>query len=343
MEMKKIMMASHSATLPHNIPTSKLHADSIILVDEDGLETVVGSSAFVFNPDGGRIFGGSPTDQHYQRLVRALLAKGLGAGEHEVTIGLSAAQQYVMSFRANKSTTDLNIDATKALADAIKEIRFREGSTDGAIKTCRVSLVENKPVAVLYETEAVTRIMPPQAQSYLLNQIGSGDWQSCCVIDRKVQHQTHRRVQGISGAEQKLKDILGLSLVETKKAWMKGQRPDGTLASEVVSCEAEKARAARAHITEQLPSLLNSLDGLHDRIGAVVISGGAVHDEAFIAQLKKEIPSNLVTITLKDLKISDGDGELDPSYACAMGIQSLGVSVAMDIGNSFLKGVFVDE
>ena len=61
------------------------------------LETVVGSSAFIYNPDGGRIFGGSPTDQHYQRLVRALLAKGLGAGDHEITVGLSAAKQHVMA------------------------------------------------------------------------------------------------------------------------------------------------------------------------------------------------------------------------------------------------------
>ena len=341
--MKKIMMASHTATLPTHIPTSKLNPDSVILVDDDGLETVVGSSAFIYNPDGGRIFGGSPTDQHYQRLVRALLAKGLGAGDHEISVGLSAAKQHVMSFRANKSTTDLNDDATKALADAIKEIRFREGSTDGAIKTCRVRLVEDKPVSVLYETEAVTRIMPPQAQSYLLFQIGSGDWQSCCVVDRKVQHQTHRRVQGVSGAEQKLKELLGLSLVETKKAWVKGERPDGTMASTVVSCEAEKSRSARAHITEHLPSLLNSLDGLHDRIGAVVISGGAVHDDVFIEQLKKEIPSDLATVTLTDLQIADADGVLDPSFACAVGIQSLGVSAAMDIGNSFLKGIFVNE
>jgi hypothetical protein len=40
--MKKIMMASHTATLPTHIPTSKLNPDSVILVDDDGLETVVG-------------------------------------------------------------------------------------------------------------------------------------------------------------------------------------------------------------------------------------------------------------------------------------------------------------
>ena len=45
--MKKIMMASHTATLPTHIPTSKLNPDSVILVDDDGLETVVGSSAFI--------------------------------------------------------------------------------------------------------------------------------------------------------------------------------------------------------------------------------------------------------------------------------------------------------
>lgn len=39
--MKKIMMASHTATLPTHIPTSKLNPDSVILVDDDGLETAL--------------------------------------------------------------------------------------------------------------------------------------------------------------------------------------------------------------------------------------------------------------------------------------------------------------
>ena len=339
--MKKVIMASHVATLNPQVPAFALEKDSIILVDQDGLETVVGSSALQLSPDGGRIFGGRPTDQHYQRMVRAVLAKGLGEGEHTVSVGLSAAKQSVLEFRGDRSSNALHDDATKALVSAISEIRYRVGTSDAPIKVCRVNLVEDKPVQVLYETEAVSKIMPPQAQSYLLFQIGSGDWQSVVVLDRKIMHHTHQRVQGIAGAENKLMELLNLSRAETKKAWISSTRPDQSLTSERVDCSTEKNRAARAHIAEHLPALLNSIEGLQDRIKAVVISGGAVHDEVFIHHLKQEIPSNLKPLTLHELQIADPEsGVLNPTFACAVGISSQGVDVALDIGNSFLKAVF---
>jgi hypothetical protein len=337
--MKKILMTSHLASINPNSPAFKLDANSIILVEPDGLEIVVGQSAFTLSPEGGRIFGGGPTDRHYQRLVRALIAKGLGEGEHEITIGLSAAKQYVMEFRAGKSTIALKDEGVNSLAEALKEINFKVGSSESPIKTCRVTLVPNKDVPVLYETEAVTEVMPKQANSYLLFQIGSGDWQSVVVVDRKIVHSTQSRVQGIAGAEAKLAELLGLSVVETKKAWLTGTRPNGDLESKPVSCQIEKTRAARAHISENLPKLLNSMDGYKDRLGALVISGGAVKDPAFIKELIAEIPGSITAFTIDNPNL----GTIDPVFACAEGIYAQKVSCALDIGNSYLKGIFDND
>lgn len=343
--MKKVKIPSHTATINSNAPSFALSDDSIILVDDDGLETIVGANALDLAPNGGRVFGGTPEDRHYQRLVQALVAKGLGAGEHIITAGLSAPAQFVNTFRKDKGSSELNPVSRGALAAALKEIKFREGRSDAQLKVCRVTLVEDKPTPVLYETEAVSKVMPVQARSYLLCQIGCGDWQSVAVVGGKVMHHTHQRVPGVSGAEAKLQDLLHLSRSETKRAWLRGERPSKSMASDFVSCEEEKRRAARAHIAESLPSILNSLEGYHDRISAVVISGGAVHDEVFMEQLKAELPSTLTPFTLSDLKILDFDQEnmMDPVFACASGIKSLGVSVALDIGNSHLKGIFTYE
>lgn len=341
--MKKVLIPSHSAAVPTTAPAFPLTHDSIILVDPDGLEMVVGASAFELAPNSGRVFGGSPEDLHYQRLVQALAAKGLGAGEHEITVGLSAAVQYVMKLRESRGTNSLSEQAGKALVSSLSEIRFREGRSDAPIKTCRITLKENVATPVLFETEAVAKVMPAQARSYLLFQIGCGDWQSCAVVDGKIQHHTHQRVAGISGAEGKLRSMLQLSAQEARRAWERGQCPAKNMGSEYVSCEKEKIMAARSHITESLPLLLNSIDGLQDRISALVISGGAVHDQVFIEQLKKEIPSTFKVFTLSDLKIIDAgepDNIMDPIFACASGIKNMGVSAALDIGNANLKGIF---
>lgn len=337
-----VKIPSHVATILPDMPAFKLTDDSIIIVESDGKEFVVGATATRYNPDGGRVFGGSVKDRHYQRLVCALLAKGLGEGDHEITMGLSAAKQFIDEFRAHKGSTALNDEAVDMLAGVVKEIKYKVGSSDSPTKTCRVSLKPDESVHVLFETEAVCRVIPKKAKTYLLMQIGGGDWQSVVVVDGNMMHNTHSRVEGVSGAQKKLASLLKLSRAETQEAWISETRPNG-MGGKRECCIVEKTRAANAYIFEQIPGILNNIEGYTDRIKAVVVSGGAVNDETFMSQLKEEMPQSLRVFTIKELHAASSDDEsteIDPVFACAYGLASLGVSAALDIGNSHLKGVF---
>lgn len=341
MSSKTVKMMSYVAMFNKNTPSFPMSEGSIIIIDENGSEFLVGDDAPAFSPDSGRITGGSLKDAHYCRLLKALVAKGLGGGEFTISVGMSAAANQIQKFREHRGATTLNEADFVKLQDVVKSIKFRVGRSDAPIQTCEVKL-KAVPVPVFYETEAVAKVMPDYAKTMMLFQVGGGDWQSLIVIDGDVQQQTHTRAVGLNAAIEQLGKDLGLSKKEALRAWMTNTKPSDGLRGEPVDCVSEKSSAIRQHISINLSKIIASTEGFQDRLQAVVVSGGAVHDELFLNVLKEELPSDYTMYSVSDMELMEPNGKklMDPSFTCAFGIKSTGCDVALDIGNNYLKGIF---
>lgn len=341
MAQKEVKMLSYFSVVRPNYPAMEIDDKTVIIVEDDGSQYAIGNDAPKFDPNSGRITGGSLKDKHYCRLIKALVAKGLGGGDFTLSVGMSAAANQIEKFRENRGATTLNREDLTKLKQVLSKIQFRVGSSIAPIQTCCVTLKE-KPVPVLYETEAVMKIMPDYAKTMMLFQIGGGDWQSLISIDGEIQHQTHTRAAGLNGAIDLLGIELGLGKKESINAWMTNKKPSRALEGTEEDCVSEKTRAIRQHIVTQLPTLLASTEGYQDRIRAIVVTGGAVHDELFIELLKSEIPSDYHVYSVNDMELMVPGGKkvMDASYGCAYGIFSSGCDIALDVGNNYLKGVF---
>ena len=317
--------------------------NSIVLV-EGNSEYLIGDDAKDYGGSGQRLIGGSIQDKHYQRYIQALLAKGLGPGDHTISIGLSAAANYIDEFRTDKSSNVLNQEDHKLLAGLVAEIRFRSGRTDAPIQLCRVKL-KPEDVPVLYETEAVRNVIPNTAMTFGIFQIGGGDWQSLLVVDGEIKRDTHARVAGIRHCISRMKEQFGLQPDTAEKAWHTETAPrwgKHLYASEWESCVDATKEIVHSSVATYSPELVNKFQGYQDRIKAIVLSGGAVHDATFVDALIAEMPSRYSIYTIDQFQIMEPDGSklMDPSFTCAFGIHSTGVNVGLDIGNAYLKGVF---
>lgn len=340
--MKTIRFKPDMAALQPNVDPFEIK-NSIVLVEDD-IEHLIGDDAVKLGVSGVRITGGTIRDRHYQRLLKALLAKGLGAGQHTISVGLSASSNYMNEFRESMSKNVLNKDDYALLESLVKEIKFRDGRTDAPVQICNVTLKREKPVPVLYETEAVRNVIPKEATTYAIFQIGGGDWQSMLVVDGEICVDTHTRVAGVNNCITKLAEHLDVSPKTADKAWFTNTKPNpnGGIDNQWIDCTADKAKVIRGFISAQLPQLLNSFEGHKDRIKAIVISGGAVNDDTFINILKDEIPQKLRVHTFHDFECMEPNGGklMSASFTCAFGIYAHGVDVGLDIGNAYLKGVF---
>lgn len=344
MTNKTVKMLSYFSVVRPNCPSMDIDDQTVIIVEDDGSQYAIGNDAPKFDPNSGRITGGSLKDKHYCRLIKALVAKGLGGGDFTISIGMSAAANQIEKFRENRGATTLNREDFARLKKILEKIQFRVGSSVSPIQTCCVKIKEN-PVPVLYETEAVMNIMPDYAKTMMLFQIGGGDWQSLISVDGEIQHQTHTRAAGLNGAIDLLGVELGLGKKESINSWMSEKKPSKDLNGTEEDCIAEKTRAIRQHIVTQLPILLGSTEGYQDRIRAVVVSGGAVHDGLFMELLKSEMPSDYHVYSVNDMQLMEPGGKklMDASFGCAFGILSVGCDIALDVGNNYLKGVFSHE
>ncbi len=162
--MKTVRFQPTLAALSGSIDPFEIK-NSIVLI-EDGTEYLIGDDAYKLGDSGARIVGGTVKDRHYQRLIKALLAKGLGAGEHEISVGFSASSNYMDEFRDSSSKNILSEEDFNILSDKVSEIKFRVARTDAPVQVCRVNLTKKK-VPVLYETEAVRNVIPESAKTYV--------------------------------------------------------------------------------------------------------------------------------------------------------------------------------
>lgn len=337
--MKTVRFQPTLAALSGSIDPFEIK-NSIVLIEDD-TEYLIGDDAYKLGDSGARIVGGTVKDRHYQRLIKALLAKGLGAGEHEISVGFSASSNYMDEFRDSSSKNILSEEDFHILSDKVSEIKFRVSRTDAPVQVCRIKLTKKK-VPVLYETEAVRNVIPEDAKTYAIFQVGGGDWQSTLVVDGEICLGTHTRVGGMNNCITTLAEDLDIAPKTAAKAWLTGKKPATDIDAGWECCKRDKSRVSRGFINAHLPTLLNSFEGYTDRIKAIVVSGGAVHDEEFVNALRDEVPSKYKVYTIDQFETMEPGGEklMDPSFACAFGIQASGVDVGLDIGNAYLKGVF---
>jgi hypothetical protein len=257
---------------------------------------------------------------------------------------MSAAKDWIETFRQTKGEYVFSEESTKLFEETISEIRFKTNSTLSPWKTCRVTS-ENRPM-ILFENQAVSYSLPRGVKSYILWQLGHGDWQQLTFVDGIPQPQTYQRVRGISGAIKEFAEITGLSLAEADKAWRIGTLPEaGGMNGIRVDCSAQKQLAAKKFIQQSIPSLLNETDLYSGRARKIVLSGGGAKDEFILEALKKEISDvgKYDFIRINQIPTME---EYDPSYTCVQGMLKFpdvlkysGNILAVDLGNSFLKSV----
>ena len=345
--MKKVKLEPIIAGINNHVDHFDIKGS--ILIENGDNKYLIGKAATELSNSGERIQGGTVEDLHFQLLIKSILALGLGAGDHEISVGFSVSSHIMNEFRRDPSKNALSDDHFDTLAEAVKEIRFRVGNTGATTQVCRVKLRQEE-VPVLYETQAVYNVIPTRAQTYALFQIGGGDWQSMLVVDGKPRIDTHKRVSGLKDCVANLRRDLSLQLATAEKAWHEEKKPSNTDGINEsgkdqgwVCCKSDKARIINNHIFTNLPDLINTFRDYPDRIKSIIVSGGAVHDDTFLEVLREQVPNKYKIFTIVQFRVSepdDADVLMDPSFTCAFGIQSTGVKVGLDIGNAYLKGVF---
>ena len=324
-----------------------LTKESILIEDkEDGISTdfIVGEIAMHIQPDSVRMYGGNLKSAQFRRLLRATIAHSLGEGTHSIQFIMSAAKDWIESFRSTRGEYVFSDENTKIFEEIISEIRFKTDSSHSPWKTCRV-ISQNKPF-ILFENQAVSYTLPRGVKNYVLWQLGHGDWQQLTFVDGIPQPQTYQRVRGISGAIKEFAELTQLSHAEADKAWRLGTLPEfGGMNGARVDCSQQKKLAAKKFIQQSIPLLLNETDAYSGRAKKIVLSGGGAKDEFILDVLRKEISAvgKYDFIRINEIPTMENQ---DPSYTCLRGmlnypdiIKVPGNTLAVDLGNSFLKSV----
>lgn len=321
-----------------------------IIIEDDGVEFIVGKTAQFEFPDSARAIGGTLKTPQYRRLLKAIVALSLGEGEHDISLALSVAQNWIENFRDKAGSIKLSKENKELLETSLKEIKFRKGSSDAPIKTCKIN-IQNEPT-VYFETQAVTHCLPTQFKNYILWQIGHGDQQQTVMIDGKPVKNALQRVEGLSGAIKRFAKNTKLSEAEALKAWELGTRPESNeINGKRVDCTNEKRIAAREYFSHSISKLLNTMQDYRDRVRNIILSGGASKDSIAVEVLKEEVESTgwfklhvINNLTIKDEKLED------PVFVCAHGLANApimlqfdGKKLGIDVGNFALKSVLVGE
>ncbi len=323
--------------------------NSIIIIDKN-VEFIVGKTAQFEFPESARAIGGTLKTPQYRILLKAIVALSLGEGEHDVSLALSAAQNWIENFRDKAGSIKLSKENKELLEEHLNEIKFRRGSSDSPIKTCKIN-IQNDPT-VYFETQAVTHCLPTQFKNYVLWQIGHGDLQQTVLIDGKPVKNALQRVEGLSGAIKRFAKNTKLSEAEAVKAWQMGTRPESDeMNGKRIDCSNEKRIAAREYFSHSINKLLNTMQDYKDRVKNIILSGGASKDPVAVEILKEEVEQTgwyklhvINNLSVKDEKLED------PVFVCAYGLanapimqQYEGKRLGIDVGNFALKSVLIGE
>ncbi len=306
-----------------------------ILIDDKGIETVVGDLAQTLNPHSPRIFGGTLESDHYQTLLKAAFARALGEGTHVISLALSVPFQFMDQFRDQVGDNILARNKLALLKETVSIIRFKENSTDSNWKTCEIKIQEEPTIA--YEFLASMLNIPNDAKTFLYWHIGHGDWQQATRVDGKNLPDSYARVEGLAGAIQVFGDLQGLSSSEAINSWQLGTMPEKIgMNNKRIDCLKEKEAAARQFIRSVAGELLNKNARYKDRAKNIVVSGGASKDEVFMSVLKEISKGNGYHIFLMTELVED----IDPTFSVVSGLSKLKSNykhVSIDIGNSSVK------
>lgn len=283
-----------------------------ILIDDKGIESVVGDLAQTLNPHSPRIFGGTLESDHYQMLLKTAFARALGEGTHVISLALSMPFQFMNQFRDQVADNVLARNKLALLKEAVSIIRFKENSTDSNWKTCEVIIQEEPTIA--YEFLASMLNIPNNAKNFLYWHIGHGDWQQATRVDG-----------------------MGLSSREAINSWQLGTMPEKIgINNKRIDCLKEKEAAARQFIRSVAGELLNKNARYKDRAKNIVVSGGTSKDEVFMGVLKEISKCNGYHIFLMTELVED----IDPTFSVVSGLSKLKSNykhVSIDIGNSSVK------
>ena len=126
---------------------------SSVVIEDEGVSFLIGHDARKHSWDSTRVFGGHLKVPQYRNLLRALVAKTLGEGEHHIDIALSASHLWIDEFRENRKSIYLNSDHDAILRETLKLIRFKTSVNSRAWKECRVEIL-GRPFA-FHELAAV--------------------------------------------------------------------------------------------------------------------------------------------------------------------------------------------
>ena len=126
--MQTIEMPAFISQVPL-VDSFDLDPNSIIIEDE-GVEYLIGKDALLQSSDGGRQAGGSLADPHYRRLLKALIARLLGEGEHSSSVAFSAAHHMIERFRAAPRSLELSNHSNEMLRELVGTIKFKTERSD---------------------------------------------------------------------------------------------------------------------------------------------------------------------------------------------------------------------
>lgn len=308
-----------------------------IIVDDNGTPYLVGTDAGLEQCGSERAFGGSLRNPQYRVLLKAIVAKTLGEGDFSLDIAMSAAFGEVDKFRNDSRATTLKPEDQALLENALAEIKFKQFKSDGPWKICRVSV--SAPATILAECRAVSAALPEGLKSYVLWQLGHGDFQQVVVVDSRVQANAVHKAVGLGGAIRRFADLAGISLADASKSWRTGTRIiPGDYNGKQIDCEAEKRRAINEHFFTTIGTALNLAKPYAGRAKNIVLSGGGAKDEATVSVLRElaEADGNHKLHLVNQVPHADKFCE-DPTFTVVHGL-SKWASLALDVGNGSLKG-----
>ncbi len=325
---------------------SKDLSENSIIIDDNGLEYLIGEDARSQSWDSTRMHGGQFGVPQYRNLVRALVAKTLGEGEHETTLALAASHQWIDEIREHPRSVLFKPEQKELLKSTIADIKFKT-SIDSAWKHCRVKLTEDPKV--YHELAAVAFVIPKDKyRNFVLWQLGHGDLQQIVFVDGQPILDTIMRTEGISYAIKKLGENLGIqnqSLAEM--AWLNEfTQTAGEMNGKTAACVDQKIKAIRAYFNQQvLGTTLNRVQPYKHKVSNVILSAGGAKDNLFVQTLREEVenigykfwPINQLK-GIDTLDAAQQEKLSDPRFTAAQGLKTK-AEVAIDIGNSALKGM----
>lgn len=331
--MEPIELPAYVSHVPKTDAFDLLH--NSIIIEDEGSEFLMGKDAQFLKPDAGRQMGGALSDRHYRRLVKALTAKVLGAGEFKVKPVLSAAHHLIDRFRSKPGEYKLSEDAKTQLKEALKEIRFKTGRTDSDWQSCKVTIHDPR---VLFEYQAVFKTLPKSVKNAAIWQFGVGDCQQCLIIDGKPVLDASCNYEGLISAVRIFASKIRVSVPEAFDAW-ESEKINRGLSGEAISVRASKIEALRHWLSSTLAALTPRFKPFENKFSTIIASGGPIKDPTFWEVLKDELGSSDLSLMKINELPDEHRTELmsDPSFTVVQGLLTEG-ELALDAGNGRLKG-----